>query len=1394
MRNWKRGLASLLAGVMLLSSAMTAPVTMGAAKSEGIGRLPTMGWCSWNLYQQNISETKIKSQADAMVSKGLADKGYEYIIIDDGCLQGGRDASGNLQPQWSKFPNSFKPVGDYIHDLGLKFGMYNAAGTKTCAGLAGSYNHESRDAQTFADWGIDFLKYDFCYNPLVSVPLNPIPGEANGQSFTTTTINGMGVAAPAIPKFVVKKVKDGVETVLQTVNITSENTTVSGGAEIDNGYNPQCLAMLDAKEDLSKAGVGTVKFQMDEIDPAAKYAVDVYCVHNDKARWLAMEVNPESAVYNKFYIKSAATGDWTAANAKARTVYNVPLQQGENSISFYLDKQDIIDAYQQDSIRSYTAMADALDATGRDIVLNICDWGWSQPNEWGKDVGHFWRTTTDITPYAGRVDWKNSGAKGQSVMGVYERNVVLDEYAGPYGYNDPDMLTVGLSGLNMEQNKSHFSLWCMMAAPLLLGTDLTTASQQVLDIIGNEKIIALDQDALCLQAKRFKQDGETDYLVKPLADGSVALCVFNKASTAQDASIAMSEVAAAASAKATAKGSEHLTAEQKAMFTNAFADAGNYVFEELWTGEKAEIAMNMAYNMSLPAYGVQVFKISPSAPAVSVSVTPKAAEVEQGGRMQFAAEVLNAGRNDAVTWTVEGATNPGEDATHVCELGWLFVAADEPAGTVLTVKATSDEDPSKFDTATVTVVAVPEPPALTLDTETAEVPAGSSKAFTIMKDAPSAEENTAATMDDLGTLLAQAETYTAADFTDSSAAILSAAMNFANSVLNIPGAPADMVQATYNALATAVNGLVWKDASFTVNAADWSVTDADGAPVEGATIAADAENPGKAVVTLGTAVPEGTKLLVKASNINGRDLTVTAAITVTAPVITEHDLQIAYGPKIALTVDGVSQELADKTGKYLQNDITAGEEIALTFAPMDDGREFVTAAVTVNGVEQEATFKDGDRTVAYFDLTMPNEDTTVTFTSVVVYKALLRSAIASAEEAMETQAYADMVPDAKKNFDAAYEAAVKVEADVTALQADVDAATLEMANAMNYLSCSKGDKTKLELLFKTFEALNGEDFTAASWADYEEALAAAHEVYDDENALVKDVDEAAQALTDAFEALVRTADGSDLADLVAEAEGYDLDKYTPDSQVGFEDLIKEAKALLAKEDATQEELDAMMSKLTIAILNLRLKPDKSYLQELVDADKNINKEEYTEESYAVYKAAYTAALQVLEDPNATDTEVNGAVDTLETGRNALVRKGEDKPNTDTGNTGSNSHKGSSSSGSSIKSNSYGGEGTAVVGAAQAMLGKAAVISDTTVDFTLKRGSAYCFKMTVVNGNNLVPSFTVGNGSVLKTQFVAKIGNDTYYRVYAVGTPGQSTGVYTALNGQKPVQHCTVTIG
>ena len=174
----------------------------------------------------------------------------------------------------------------------------------------------------------------------------------------------------------------------------------------------------------------------------------------------------------------------------------------------------------------------------------------------------------------------------------------------------------------------------------------------------------------------------------------------------------------------------------------------------------------------------------------------------------------------------------------------------------------------------------------------------------------------------------------------------------------------------------------------------------------------------------------------------------------------------------------------------------------------------------------------------------------------------------------------------------------------------------------------------------------------------------------------------------------------------------------------------------------------------------------------------INTNKYTAKSVATMKAALSTAKAVLNDAEATEEEVADAVEALENSIDGLVEKST-----------STSSKGSTSAN---VGNAYGAAG--VVTASQSVAANAYVVSDTTVNFTLKRGSAYCFKMTVVNGNAMTPGFTVGNGDVLKTQFVAKIGNDYYYRVYAIGTPGQSTGVYTTLPGQNATKHCTVTIG
>ena len=124
---------------------------------------PPMGWNSWNTFASDIDETMIMETADAMVNEGLLDLGYEYLVIDDCWSEKVRDAKGHLVPDHNKFPHGMKYVADYVHSTGLKFGMYSCAGAVTCAGYPGSFEHEFIDAASFASWGVDYLKYDYCF-------------------------------------------------------------------------------------------------------------------------------------------------------------------------------------------------------------------------------------------------------------------------------------------------------------------------------------------------------------------------------------------------------------------------------------------------------------------------------------------------------------------------------------------------------------------------------------------------------------------------------------------------------------------------------------------------------------------------------------------------------------------------------------------------------------------------------------------------------------------------------------------------------------------------------------------------------------------------------------------------------------------------------------------------------------------------------------------------------------------------------------------------------------------------------------------------------------------------------------------------------------------------------
>jgi alpha-galactosidase len=136
-------------------------VTSASALDNGLALTPPMGWNSWNKFQGNVSETLIKSVADAISTNGMKEAGYQYVVIDD-CWQVARDANGNILADPQRFPSGIKALADYVHSRGLKFGIYSCAGTNTCAGRPGGLFHEVQDAHTYAAWGVDYLKFDWC--------------------------------------------------------------------------------------------------------------------------------------------------------------------------------------------------------------------------------------------------------------------------------------------------------------------------------------------------------------------------------------------------------------------------------------------------------------------------------------------------------------------------------------------------------------------------------------------------------------------------------------------------------------------------------------------------------------------------------------------------------------------------------------------------------------------------------------------------------------------------------------------------------------------------------------------------------------------------------------------------------------------------------------------------------------------------------------------------------------------------------------------------------------------------------------------------------------------------------------------------------------------------------
>jgi alpha-galactosidase len=307
-----------------------------------------MGWNSWNYFAGKVTDKDIRASADQIVATGMKDAGYIYVNIDD-TWEGQRDASGVLHTN-DKFPD-MKALADYVHSKGLKIGIYSSPGPKTCAGFEGSLGHEQQDAQLYASWGIDYLKYDLC-------------------SF--------------IPEVMEKQAP------------------------------------------------------------------------NDKAAQMRLMI----AAYDK------------------------------------MDK--------------------ALKATGRPIVFSLCQYGWDSVWEWAPALGgNLWRTTGDITP------------RWDRIYAIVSQQSGLESYAGPGHWNDPDMLEVGNGKLSLAENRSHFSWWALLAAPLLAGNDLPNMKPEINAVLTNRDVISIDQDALGKQGRHAYSDGEVEVWVRNLQGGALAIGVFN---------------------------------------------------------------------------------------------------------------------------------------------------------------------------------------------------------------------------------------------------------------------------------------------------------------------------------------------------------------------------------------------------------------------------------------------------------------------------------------------------------------------------------------------------------------------------------------------------------------------------------------------------------------------------------------------------------------------------------------------------------------------------------------------------------------------------------------------------------------------------------------------------
>ncbi|HWU48371.1 MAG TPA: glycoside hydrolase family 27 protein [Asticcacaulis sp.] len=240
-------------------------------------------------------------------------------------------------------------------------------------------------------------------------------------------------------------------------------------------------------------------------------------------------------------------------------------------------KYDWCNTGSDDAQADYRIMAMALRDSGRDIVFSLCEWGNHKPWEWAGDVGHLWRTTGDIWD-----NWDQNKGYMHSVTDILDQQVGLEKYSGPNHWNDPDMLEVGNGGMTDTEYRAHFSLWAMLAAPLIAGNDLSNMSDATKAILMNKDVIAIDQDALGQQGHRVSKDGDYEVWARPLSNGDTAVILLNRS-----------------------KAAHTMTADWTALGLPAKADV-----KDLWS-KTVKKNVRTAYAAEVPSHGVVMIRVTP---------------------------------------------------------------------------------------------------------------------------------------------------------------------------------------------------------------------------------------------------------------------------------------------------------------------------------------------------------------------------------------------------------------------------------------------------------------------------------------------------------------------------------------------------------------------------------------------------------------------------------------------------------------------------------------------------------------------------------------------------------------------------------------------------------------